>query len=200
MDKFTTLTAQVMPLPLNDIDTDVIIPAQYLTSTDRGGYGEKLFRRVRDEDPTFPLNQERYQDAKILVSGRNFGCGSSREHAVWALSGAGFRVVIAKSFADIFASNSAKNGLLLVVLPEDVVDEIMDGSGVETYQLEVNLVEQNVVLPTGASHSFEYDQFRKHCLLHGLDDLEYILAQRDAVESFRAKQEEKRFYTTIPCE
>ena len=112
MEKFETLTSKTVPLPLNNVDTDMIIPAQFLTSISRDGYGENLFRRLKDEDPNFPLLQKRYADAKILVVGDNFGCGSSREHAVWALTGAGIKVVIGKSFADIFTSNSGKNGLL----------------------------------------------------------------------------------------
>ena len=117
MDKFTTLTARCVPLEINDVDTDLIIPAQYLTSISRDGYGENVFRRLRDENPDFPLNQDKFKDVQILLAAKNFGCGSSREHAVWALQGYGFRVVIAESFADIFFSNSAKNGLLLISLP-----------------------------------------------------------------------------------
>ena len=196
MDKFSTFTSTVAPLPLNDVDTDMLIPAQFLTSISKDGYGQNLFRRLRDGDPEFFLNQSLYADAQILVGGSNFGCGSSREHAVWALTGAGFRVVIAKSFADIFFSNSAKNGLLLVTLPDTVVDGLLESAAQEQYQITVSLEAQTVALPTKETISFEYDPFRKHCLLNGLDDIDYILAQRDAIEQFRSQQEKNRYSYT----
>ncbi len=187
MEKFKTVTSKVVPLPLSDVDTDLIIPAQYLTSISRNGYGENLFRRLKDTDPQFPLNQERYQGAEILVADSNFGCGSSREHAVWAITGAGFKVVIAKSFADIFWNNAAKNGLLLVTLAEGV-DEILDGARQGDYELTVDLEEQSVVLPDGKKYQFEYQSFRRHCLLNGLDDIDYILSFTKEIEQFRSQQ------------
>ena len=197
MERFVTIASLVAPLPIKDVDTDLIIPAQYLTSISREGYGQNLFRRMKDSDPSFILNQERYRGAKILAADSNFGCGSSREHAVWALMGAGFRVVIAKSFADIFASNSAKNGLLLVTLPGKTVDSILEGAEGEL-QLTVNLAEQTVQLPDGRAERFEYDSFRKHCLLEGLDDIDYILSQREQIAAFRTEQEARRFCFTTP--
>lgn len=186
----------VMPLPLKDVDTDQIIPAQFLTSVSREGYGENLFRRLKDQDPNFPMNQQRFADAQILVVDSNFGCGSSREHAVWALQGAGFRAVIAKSFADIFFNNSAKNGLVLVTLPEAEVDEILSAARDGSYVVEIDLAAQTVKLPSGKSMTFPFDPFRKHCILNGLDDLDYIFSQRTKIDSYRAAQEKNRFMRT----
>jgi len=197
MEKFTSLSSLVMPLCARDVDTDQIIPAQYLTSVSREGYGNNLFRRLRDSDPQFPLNLARYKLAQILVADSNFGCGSSREHAVWALQGAGFRAVISKSFADIFSGNAAKNGLLLVTLSAPVVDKMLASSKSGDYVLEIDLSEQVVRLPDGDSKRFEYDPFRKHCLLNGLDDLDYLLSKREEIEYFRKLQEGTRFFSSI---
>lgn len=187
MNKFSTVTSNVVPVPLSDIDTDLIIPAQYLTSISRDGYGENLFRRLKDSDPDFPLNQERYASARVLVAESNFGCGSSREHAVWAITGAGFKVVIARSFADIFSNNAAKNGLLLVTLP-DAVDEIMVGARDSAYEVTVDLEQQTVTVPSGNTYSFQYPAFRKRCLLDGLDDIDYILSFKEEIQQFRDSQ------------
>jgi 3-isopropylmalate/(R)-2-methylmalate dehydratase small subunit len=188
MEKFKTLKSIVCPVPLSNVDTDMIIPAQYLTSTSREGYGENVFRRMRDENPEFALNKAKYESAEILLADDNFGCGSSREHAVWAISAWGFKVVIAKSFADIFFSNSAKNGLLLISLPDEVVDSLLKQAEEESLEITVNLEEQYVELPDGVRHSFDYDSFRKHCLLHGLDDIDYILSLKQQVNEFRKNQ------------
>ena len=128
MKKFTKFTSTVVPVPLRDVDTDLIVPAQFLTTVTKDGLAQALFKRLRDNDPQFSLNQEKFKSAEILVVDSNFGCGSSREHAVWAIVSYGFRVVIAKSFADIFYNNSAKNGLLLVTLNEQVVDKLLKDS------------------------------------------------------------------------
>lgn len=182
MKQFQRVHSRTIPLLLNDIDTDQIIPAQYLTSISSEGFGKNLFRRLRDENPEFPFNQEHYQGAEILIVGDNFGCGSSREHAVWALKDAGIKVVIGKSFADIFSSNSAKNGLLLLTLPPEIVDTLLDST------LSVNLEEQTVTVEGGAVHRFDYDPFRKHCLLNGLDDIDYILSHESEIAAFRSAQ------------
>jgi 3-isopropylmalate/(R)-2-methylmalate dehydratase small subunit len=176
MERFTTLRSKVVPLPIKDVDTDMIIPAQFLTSISREGYGQNVFRRLRDTDPNFPLSQERYKQASILVADSNFGCGSSREHAVWALLGAGIKAIIAKSFADIFYSNSAKNGLLLIVLPAQTVDAMIEESTQREFVVTIDLEDQTVTTDKGKLYSFDYDPFRKHCLLNGLDDIDYILA------------------------
>lgn len=188
MDKFISITSKVVPLPMADVDTDLIIPAQFLTSISRDGYGQNLFRRLRDNDPNFPFNQERFKNAEILVASNNFGCGSSREHAVWALTGAGIKVVIAPSFADIFSSNSAKNGLVLVTLPEAQVDRLIAEAQAGEFQVTISLEEQTVTLPSGEKFEFQFDQFRKHCILNGLDDIDYIMSFKEKVEEFRLGQ------------
>ena len=139
MEKFKTFKSKVCPVNYSNVDTDMLIPAQYLTSTSKKGYGENLFRRMRDENKDFSLNLDKYKNAQILVADDNFGCGSSREHAVWALADWGFKVVIAKSFSDIFFSNSAKNGLLLITLSEDVVNSILEKSSTEDLELTIDL-------------------------------------------------------------
>lgn len=187
MKAYKTIKSKVMPLPLKDVDTDMIIPAQFMTSISREGYGENLFTRLRAADPQFPSNQEKYKGAEILVADHNFGCGSSREHAVWALDGAGFKAVVAKSFADIFSGNSAKNGFLLVVLPEEIVDRILLEGRSGSYELSIDLEKQTVSLPDGTEVSFDYNPFRKHCLLNGLDDIDYILSFKDEIKSFKDK-------------
>ncbi|MCC6977265.1 MAG: 3-isopropylmalate dehydratase small subunit [Candidatus Melainabacteria bacterium] len=194
--KVTTVTSKAMPVPMKDVDTDLIIPAQFLTSISKDGYGANVFRRLRDNDPNFPINRKEFDGASILVTDSNFGCGSSREHAVWALTGAGFKVVIAKSFSDIFYNNSAKNALLLVVLEDKVVDEILQSAKNADYEVTVDLESQTVVLPDGRSYKFEYDQFRKHCMLNGLDDIEYIRSHTADIQEFRNRQEKQRYMST----
>ncbi len=196
MDKFSQLSARCMPLALNDVDTDLIIPAQFLTSVSRDGYGENLFKIAREQDPKFPSNDPKYKDAQVLVAAHNFGCGSSREHAVWAIVGAGFRVVIAKSFADIFYNNSGKNGLLLITLAPEIVDELLESAKSGDYTVSVDLAAQTVSLPDGRSFEFEYDPFRKHCMLEGLDDIDYIASSKDEVDAFRKNQEANRYFST----
>jgi 3-isopropylmalate/(R)-2-methylmalate dehydratase small subunit len=189
MEKVCTITSNVAPLPLDNVDTDMILPAQYLTAIGREGYGKNLFRRLRDREPDFPLNLERHRGAKILAAGANFGCGSSREHAVWALLGGGFRAVVAKSFADIFYNNAAKNGLLLAALRPEIVDRILGEAQGGGYAITVDLETQTVALPDGAKAAFDYDPFRKHCLLNGLDDIDYILAYEAEIGRFRESRE-----------
>lgn len=197
MKKFTAITSSVCPLPIKDIDTDMIIPAQYMTSVSKEGYGENLFRRLRDSDPNFPLNQPRYKESKILVADDNFGCGSSREHAVWALASWGIEVIIAKSFADIFFSNSAKSGLLLISLDSTQVDHYLSqASNPNGLNLTIDLKAQSIKEENGATLSFEYNPFRKHCLLEGLEDLDYIFSKSSEIAEFRKKQEACRFINT----
>ena len=188
MKRFTRLSAKVMPLALNDVDTDMLIPAQFLTSISKQGYGKNLFRRLREADPQFPLNQACYADAQILVANDNFGCGSSREHAVWALMDAGFVVVVAKSFADIFAGNAAKNGLLLITLPGSVVDDLRERAVGGALTLDVDLENVSLRTPEGVAYAFTYDPFRRHCLLEGLDDLDYLLNHVEDIRRFKAAQ------------
>ncbi len=196
MNPFQTLTAKVIPLPLKDVDTDMIIPAQYLTSISREGYGENVFRRLRDEDPNFPLNQEKFKDGKVLVARNNFGCGSSREHAAWALLGWGIQVVIAPDFADIFKSNSLKNGLVLITLPEETIEEILKSSESGEYEITVDLEHQKITLPNNQEHKFDFDPFRKHCILNGLDDLSYLKSHESVINSYQEKRQNNIYFST----
>jgi 3-isopropylmalate/(R)-2-methylmalate dehydratase small subunit len=188
MKQFSKITSPVVPLSRRDVDTDQIISAQHLTSVASDGFGRNLFRNLRDADPSFPLNDERYAGAKILCAADNFGCGSSREHAVWALLEYGFRAVIAKSFADIFSANAANNGLLLVTLPAGTVDRILAEAAGGKYEVTVDLSLREVRLPGGTAEPFAYDPFRQHCLLHGLDPLDYILSHQRDIDAYSRKR------------
>ncbi|TDQ40142.1 3-isopropylmalate dehydratase small subunit [Thiopseudomonas denitrificans] len=206
MKAFTQHQGLVAPLDRANVDTDQIIPKQFLKSIKRTGFGENLFDEWRylDEgqpgqdnskrpvNTEFVLNQPRYQGASILLAQENFGCGSSREHAPWALDEYGFRAIIAPSFADIFYNNSFKNGLLPIILPQAAVDELMkltvDNEG---YQLTVDLAQQKVIRADGVSYDFEVDAFRKHCLLNGLDDIGLTLQDEDVIRSFEAGYKQK---------
>ena len=202
MRAFTTHAGLVAPLDRANVDTDQIIPKQFLKSIKRTGFGANLFdewryldegypgqdNSVRPLNPDFVLNQPRYQGASVLLARENFGCGSSREHAPWALDEYGFRAVLAPSFADIFFNNSFKNGLLPIVLKEEEIDELFQQVEVqEGYQLTVDLQRQTVTRPDGKSYSFEIDAFRKHCLLNGLDDIGLTLQDADAIRAFEEK-------------
>lgn len=198
MRAFKSVTSIAAPIAIKDVDTDMIIPAQYLTSISREGFGEGLFIRLRQSRPDFYQNQPRFAAAEILVAEANFGCGSSREHAVWALLDAGIRVVIAPSFADIFAGNSAKNGLLLVTLPQSDVQYLLDKAQSVDLTLSVNLERQQVREPDGPKEwSFEYDQFRKHCLLNGLDDLDYLRSRSDVINHKREELARNIFFSSL---
>lgn len=197
MEPFISVTSIAAPVAIKDVDTDMIIPAQYLTSISREGFGPNLFIRLRNSRPDFFLNQPRYKDAKILIADSNFGCGSSREHAVWALLGAGIRVVIAPSFADIFSGNSAKNGLLLVSLPEETVRQLLTQAAASDLKIAVDLELQKVSTEDGRSWSFDYDPFRKHCLINGLDDLEYLRSRLDQIQAKRNDLKTNWFYSTL---
>ena len=198
MEKFTTLTGIAAPMPLVNIDTDMIIPKQFLKTIKRTGLGANLFDEMRfdregNEIDDFVLNQPAYRDAQILVAGDNFGCGSSREHAPWALLDFGIRVVISTSFADIFYNNCFKNGILPIVLPQEEVDKLMDDAqrGANAV-LTVNLEDQTITGPDGGSISFEVDAFRKHCLLNGLDDIGLTMEKVSSIDTFEAKASAER--------
>ena len=193
MEKFKTLNVTAVPLRAENVDTDQIIPARYLTAVTKEGMGNGLFNSWRyhpDGTPKadFVLNKPEYKGAEVLIAGRNFGSGSSREHAVWALTDYGFRCVITPGFADIFYNNSLKNGLLPVTLPEETVNMLLDlvEEEPETHIL-VNLEEQKVMLPDGQALSFDIDPFRKMCLLQGVDDLGYILLNEEAIAAHEAQ-------------
>ncbi|MCH9769337.1 MAG: 3-isopropylmalate dehydratase small subunit, partial [Gammaproteobacteria bacterium] len=174
MQAFQTFTSRVIPLDINDVDTDMIIPAQYLTKVDRHGYGENLFQRLREQDPDFVFNDPQYKNAAVLLGRNNFGCGSSREHAVWALQQTGIKTIIAESYSDIFYNNSAKNGLLLIILPKNIITKLITTAQTEPLEATVNL-EQQIITVNNQDFQFDYDPFRKSCLLKGQDDLDYLL-------------------------
>ena len=191
MDKFTKLTGIAAPLPMINVDTDKIIPARWLKTIKRTGLGPALFESIRYKDgkelPDFVLNKEPYRKAEILVTGNNFGCGSSREHAVWALQGFGIRCVIAPEFADIFFSNAGKNGILLIKLPQATVDKLMsDAEKGQNARLTIDLEAQEITRPDGEKIKFDIDPFRKHCLLNGLDDIALTLEKKAAIDSYEA--------------
>jgi 3-isopropylmalate/(R)-2-methylmalate dehydratase small subunit len=206
MEKFTRLDGLVAPLDRPNVDTDAIIPKQYLKSVKRSGFGPNLFddwryltpgepgqdHSRRPINPDFVLNQPRYAGAQILLGRENFGCGSSREHAVWALEDAGFRVVIAPGFADIFFNNCFKNGVLPVVLDTAVMDRLFAGATHnEGYRLQVDLEAQTIVTPSGERIDFEVDEFRKYCLLNGLDDIGLTLQHADAIKAYETRRRQE---------
>jgi len=205
MEKFKTFKAIVAPIDRANVDTDAIIPKQFLKSIKRSGFGPNLFDEWRYLDhgepgmdnskrkinPDFILNRPRYQGAKILLARENFGCGSSREHAPWALEDYGFRVIIAPSFADIFFNNCFKNGILPIVLDARIVDEFFREVEVnEGYELTVNLEQQVISKPDGTEIRFEVDEFRKHCLINGLDDIGLTLQHVDDIKAYEAKRKQ----------
>jgi 3-isopropylmalate/(R)-2-methylmalate dehydratase small subunit len=196
MEPFRTLTALAAPLDRTNVDTDQIIPKQFLKRIERTGYGEFLFfdwRRTAsgDPNPQFELNDPRYQGAQILIAGKNFGCGSSREHAAWALNDFGFRAVIAPTFADIFFSNAGKNGIVLVRLSEEQVAELMHKAQTTAgYNLTVSLADQTVSDDQGFKASFEIDPFRKFCLMEGLDDIGLTLRHEAALDAYEKQHDE----------
>ena len=193
MDKFTTLTGIAAPMPLVNIDTDMIIPKQFLKTIKRSGLGVNLFDEMRydrqgNEIAGFVLNQTQYRETEILVAGDNFGCGSSREHAPWAIKDFGIRCVISTSFADIFYNNCFKNGILPIALPQEAVDVLMkDAEKGSNARMTVDLEAQIVTSSDGDTFSFEVDSFKKHCLLNGLDDIGLTLEKASAIDGFEAK-------------
>ena len=203
MEKFTVHTGLVVPLDRANVDTDAIIPKQFLKSIKRTGFGDNLFDawryldvgepgkdpRTRKPNPDFVLNYPQYQGATILLARKNFGCGSSREHAPWALDQFGFRAIIAPSYADIFFNNSFKNGLLPIVLPESAVSQLFDEvQAFPGYELTIDLERQVVVKPQGEEIGFEVQPFRKYCLLNGLDDIGLTLRQADKIRAYEAER------------
>jgi 3-isopropylmalate/(R)-2-methylmalate dehydratase small subunit len=206
MRQFTQHTGIAAPLDRANVDTDMIIPKQFLKSIKRAGFGPNLFDELRyldegqpDQDcagrplnPDFVLNQPRYQGTSVLLARENFGCGSSREHAPWALDDFGIRAIIAPSFADIFYNNCFKNGLLPIVLPEAQVDQLFkEVEATEGYQLTVDLERQVVITPSGQEFAFEVDNFRKHCLLNGLDDIGLTLQHADEIKAYEARRRQE---------
>ncbi|MGE0334336.1 MAG: 3-isopropylmalate dehydratase small subunit [Gammaproteobacteria bacterium] len=206
MEAFTSLTGLVVPIDRPNVDTDAIIPKQFLKSIKRSGFGPNLFDEWRYLDkggpdkpnegrplnPDFVLNQARYAGAQIMLARDNFGCGSSREHAPWAIVDYGIRAIIAPSFADIFYGNSAKNGLLLVILPADVVDRLFAACRhTEGFRLTIDLAAQTVTTPDGECYAFDYNAGLKHRMLHGLDDIGITLQRADAIRAYEARRREE---------
>ncbi|WP_445114912.1 3-isopropylmalate dehydratase small subunit [Acinetobacter sp. WZC-1] len=207
MKAYTVEQGIVAPLDRANVDTDLIIPKQFLKSIKRTGFGDNLFdelryldegypgqdNSVRPKNPDFVLNLPRYQGASVLITRQNFGCGSSREHAPWALNEYGFRTIIASSFADIFFNNCFKNGMLPVVLSETIVDQLFrECATTEGYQLTIDLQAQEVRTPGGEIFQFEVDEFRKHCLLNGLDDIGLTLQVADDIRTYEAETRQSR--------
>ena len=198
MTPFTTLTGVAAPMPLINIDTDMIIPKQFLKTIKRSGLGVNLFDEMRynqdgSEKPEFVLNQPAYRQAEIIVAGENFGCGSSREHAPWALLDFGIRCVISASYADIFYSNCFKNGILPIILPQAQVDVLMDDANKgANARISVDLATQTVTTSDGRSFRFELDPFKKHCLMHGLDDIGLSLEKVASIDSYEAQAANQR--------
>ncbi|HBG30556.1 MAG TPA: 3-isopropylmalate dehydratase small subunit [Gammaproteobacteria bacterium] len=203
MQAFTTLNGLVAPLDRANVDTDAIMPQQFLKSIHRTGFGPNLFddwryldqggldvdNATRRINPDFILNQPRYQGAEVLLARENFGCGSSREHAGWALANAGFRVVLAPSFADIFFNNCFKNGVLPIVLPEAVMDRLFqEAKSTPGYRVRVDLEAQTITTPAGEAITFTVDAFRRHCLLNGLDDIGLTLQRADRIRAYEARR------------
>ena len=193
MEKFEKLSGVAAPMPLVNIDTDMIIPKVFLKTIKRSGLGVNLFDEMRydregNEKPDFVLNKPQYRDAKILVAGDNFGCGSSREHAPWAIADFGIKCVISTSFADIFYNNCFKNGILPLVLPEDAVDTLMkDAEKGANSIIEVDLENQTIVSSDGEIFRFEIDPFKKHCLLNGLDDIGLTMEKEEHISAYESK-------------
>jgi len=198
MEKFTTLTGVPAPLPMINVDTDMIIPKQFLKTIKRTGLGKHLFHEMRfdengNENPDFVLNKPAYRRASILIAGDNFGCGSSREHAPWALLDFGIRCVIAPSFADIFYNNCFKNGILPIRLPQEDIDKLLDdASRGANATLTIDLENQTITGPDGGEIRFEIDPFRKKCLLEGLDDIGLTMARADKIAGYEERAQTAR--------
>lgn len=193
MEKIDKVQGLAIPLMMDDVDTDLIIPAQYLTSVTKAGYGEHLFYRLRQSDSEFVFNQTKYKNAKVLIARNNFGCGSSREHAVWALQQGGIQAVIAVSFADIFSDNSASNGLLLIKLAEDIIENMLARASQEQYIVSIDIKQQTLSTNSNETFNFSIDEFYKHCLLHGLEKLDYLLSHQQQIKDYRRAQADKNF-------
>lgn len=194
MEKFNTLTSVAAPLPLINVDTDMIIPARFLKTIKRTGLGADLFSTLRfnrdgTEREEFVLNKPAFRNSEILIAGKNFGCGSSREHAPWALLDFGIKCVIAPSFADIFYNNSSKNGILLIKLPQEQIDKLTEDAELgANATMTINLEAQEITGPDGDVIKFEVDSFKKHCLMNGLDDIGLTMAKSDKIAAFEARQ------------
>jgi len=188
MNAINKIQGIAIPMNMTDIDTDIIIPAQYLTSTSQRGYGEYAFARLK-ADPNFVLNQKKYHQAPVLITGSNFGCGSSREHAVWAIKELGIQAIIAPSFADIFTNNAKKNGLLLIEQSQSIVDNLLIDAEENELQLTIDIKAQTINTDyLDLALEFNLSSFFKHCLINGLDELDYLMSNIDSIKEFKNKQ------------
>lgn len=197
MKPIRSLNGRIVPLPINDIDTDQIIPARFLKTTDKEGLGKSCFSDWRYDEsgqpkPDFVLNQAQYQGASVLIAGSNFGCGSSREHAPWALMGAGFKAVVSTDFADIFRNNALKNGLLPIIVDEETQQQLLSLATEDpSTEVAVDLESQTLTLPDGRSVNFPIDGFSKHCLLNGVDQLGYLMSLDDDVRAYEGSHPQR---------
>jgi 3-isopropylmalate/(R)-2-methylmalate dehydratase small subunit len=191
LNKMEIIRSKVLPLPRKDIDTDLIIPADFLSRTTKEGYGEYLFDRLRKMEADFPFNLEKYQDAEVLVVRENFGCGSSREHAAWALADWGIKVVVAPSFGDIFFSNAMKNGILPIVLESELVEKIFAAGDIEVV---VDLPKNTIEIPGVGNYEFAIDPYRKECLIKGIDDMDYLLEHMSDIAEFDREHAKHIFF------
>ena len=202
MKALKELTGIAAPLPMINVDTDMIIPKQYLKTISRDGLGKGLFHSMRYNDdgsdnPDFVLNKEAYKDANFLIAGDNFGCGSSREHAAWALEDFGIRCVIASRFSVIFYNNAFKNGMLLIKLPQDAIDNLTEQADYgSNAKFSIDLESQTVTAPDGSEHKFELDEFRKHCLLNGLDEIALTLEKESNIARFEKNTSDSHSWLT----
>ena len=191
------IRSHIIPLNRSHVDTDQIIPAEFLRSVFKTGYGQHLFANLRAADPHFPFNQEIYHDAKILVAGMNFGCGSSREHAVWSLADWGIQAIIAPSFADIFLQNALNNKLLPIALSETIVEKIFAIAGKQNRcEISIDLPDQTISFPTGEILHFTIDPYKKECLMHGMNDFDYLLSKRQQIAAYACQNQENCFIDT----
>ncbi len=203
MEPINKISGKIAPLPINDIDTDQIIPARFLKTTDKNGLGKQAFFDWRyDADgnprPDFVLNKPEYQDATVLIAGNNFGCGSSREHAPWALQGMGWKAVVSTEFADIFRNNALKNGLLPIIVDEETQQQLISLAEEDpTTEVQIDLEAQQLVLPDGRAVEFPIDSFSKHCLLNGVDQLGYLLNLEDEVVAYEAEHPQRVMTTAL---
>lgn len=197
MKTIKSVSGKAIPLALDNVDTDMIIPATYLTSTEATGYGKHVFQRLRDQDANFVFNQSAFKDANILISQHSFGCGSSREHAVWALLEAGIEAVVAISFADIFKNNSAQNGLVLITLPEEQIFSMLSFAKKAEYHLTIDVCEKTITSSQDEHMDFSLDPFYQYCLVNGLDHLDYLLNHEEIISHFKQTQQ-NRVHIRIP--
>lgn len=191
----TDIKGTCVPMMIDDIDTDIIIPAQHLTQTSKSGYGEHAFARLKQANADFVLNQPRYQDAAVLLAGDNFGCGSSREHAVWAIQELGFKAIIAPSFADIFSNNARKNGLVLITQSAEVCQQL--AAQAETQNLSIHIdLQQSQFTAADQIHAFSIPAFFQHCLIHGLDELDYLMQHQNTIKQYHSESNQQLFINT----